>query len=1064
MHDESSMQSRSIFGSSLYLVFLAVFALLSPAAEAAFKAILQGQSAASSTWTTSGLQGWKELDYVPCRVYLTGGPASNKVITVEFQHIQGRIPAIQNLSGFTNSGNVQIVSVPVLSAPASSNYWSYSFTVTVRDTQAGWVSFKARLAAGSHDLTTSGITLRGTPALGTLTICRPARKSGLPDLKLVKTGPAQAAPGEVITYSLSYSNKASANCPATGVQINDIFSPQVTLVTASLPPKTEVVGNMIFIDIGSLAVKASGRLSYSVQVNANAANGTQFNNSAEIVSAEDECKPEDNYSCVVTRVVAVANQPPAANPDNYSVNEDTTLNVTAPGVLGNDADPNGDTLTATLVTGTQRGSLTLNSNGSFIYNPTNYFFGTDTFTYRASDGKTSSAPATVTITIHPLNNAPVAINDSYTTPRNTQLTISAPGVLANDSDVEGSSLSAVRVTNPAHGLLSFNPDGSFAYRPNNNFVGTDSFTYKASDGSKFSGVATVTIVVSAVNDRPVAVNDNYTIPEDTVLHVMGAGVLLNDSDANGDALLARLITGPAHGALTFNADGTFVYQPVTNFHGTDSFTYVANDGELDSLPATVTIIVTPANDGPAAADDAYTVAEDTTLSVPGPGVLLNDTDADGDVLRAILVTGPSHGALTLNADGSFTYTPGANFNGNDSFTYKANDGDADSSVRTVSIAVLPVNDAPSFSMNSRIVLQLNAGRQVLPNWAYDISAGPPDEAGQTLTFIVTTDNPSLFAAGPSISPDGTLDFTPANDVYGTATVTVVLEDDAGTERGGINVSPPQTFTIVINNPPTVRIVLPTNDSVFITKMPITVVAEATDLDGQIAHVDLFQGTNLLSRRTEAPYFHVIPSLPAGTYQFGARATDDLGATADAVPVSITVLDFAPHAAGPFVLNRQTGLFEQTVRVTNPTPEDFAGIRLMIRNVRTQVTVWNKTGQTNGIPYIDTKVSIPAGGHVDILVTYHAPDVRVPPEPIFEAVPFLVTPKESVTRITRCDRQANGDFRIEFTAKRGKMHCVQFSDDLVRWQTAPGMVCVSPTMSWIDTTASNARYYRVIVLP
>src|SRR5262249_8157276 len=146
-----------------------------------------------------------------------------------------------------------------------------------------------------------------------------------------------------------------------------------------------------------------------------------------------------------------------------------------------------------------------------------------------------------------------------------------------------------------------------------------------------------------------------------------------------------------HGSLALNADGSFTYTPDANYNGADSFSYKANDGSADSNVATVSINVAPVNDAPVAQNDIATTNEDT----PDPSnVLTNDGDVDGDRLSAVLVSGPAHGSLALNADGSFTYTPDANYNGADSFSYKANDGSADSNVATVSINVAPVNDAP----------------------------------------------------------------------------------------------------------------------------------------------------------------------------------------------------------------------------------------------------------------------------------------------------------------------------------------------------------------------------------
>ncbi|MFM7095780.1 MAG: Ig-like domain-containing protein, partial [Gemmataceae bacterium] len=159
----------------------------------------------------------------------------------------------------------------------------------------------------------------------------------------------------------------------------------------------------------------------------------------------------------------------------------------------------------------------------------------------------------------------------------------------------------------------------------------------------------------------------------------------------GDPLTSILVSGPSHGLLSFNADGSFSYTPNANYNGPDSFTYKANDGSLDSAPILVSLTITPVNDPPVndpiAAGDSYTTPEDTVLNVPAPGVLGNDTDVDGDPLTSILVSGPSHGTLSFNSNGSFSYTPNANYNGPDSFTYKANDGSLDSAPILVSITV-----------------------------------------------------------------------------------------------------------------------------------------------------------------------------------------------------------------------------------------------------------------------------------------------------------------------------------------------------------------------------------------
>src|SRR5204862_82185 len=160
----------------------------------------------------------------------------------------------------------------------------------------------------------------------------------------------------------------------------------------------------------------------------------------------------------------------------------------------------------------------------FSYLPATNYLGSDSFTYQANDGALNSGVATVSITIGAVNDAPVAVDDSYTTAEDTLLTVIAAGVLANDSDLDGDTLSAVLVRQPTHGVLTLNTNGGFSYLPATNYVGSDSFTYQANDGALNSGIATVTITITAVNDPPVAVNDSYTTPEDTALTVIAAGV------------------------------------------------------------------------------------------------------------------------------------------------------------------------------------------------------------------------------------------------------------------------------------------------------------------------------------------------------------------------------------------------------------------------------------------------------------------------------------------------------------------------------------------------------------
>jgi len=200
------------------------------------------------------------------------------------------------------------------------------------------------------------------------------------------------------------------------------------------------------------------------------------------------------------------------------------------------------------------------------------------------------------------------------------------------------------------------------YTPDPDSNGEDSFTFKANDGIDDSNIATVTVTVDPVNDAPEADPQTVTTDEDVPVDIT-----LTGSDVDGDSLAFLVTSGPSHGTLG-GSDDLLTYTPDADYHGSDSFDFVVNDGTEDSAAATVTIDVGSVNDPPVASDDGYTTDEDTPLAVGAPGVLANDTDTEGDALSALLAVAPSSGILDLSADGSFTYTPDPDFNGTDTFT------------------------------------------------------------------------------------------------------------------------------------------------------------------------------------------------------------------------------------------------------------------------------------------------------------------------------------------------------------------------------------------------------------
>lgn len=577
----------------------------------------------------------------------------------------------------------------------------------------------------------------------------------------------------VDTYAVTPGVKLTVSA-ANGVLKNDT-DPDGDTLTAQLEETT---------NDGTLVLNANGGFDYTPR------NGFSGTDSFTYRAVD----PSNNRSPATTVTLIVSDTRPTAIDDNYvtSAGVDLTINE-ASGVLANDTDPNDDTLTASIVANVNNGALTFNADGSFTYSPTGSFSGIDRFTYTATDGTNVSNTATVTIEVK--SNAPVAFNDSYTVQQNTALNIAAPGILQNDVNPSNGTITITVVGNPGEGTVTVQNTGAFVYTPDNNFVGTDQFTYRFNDGTLNSNTATVTISVTTEEVLPpVANNDSYDVIQNTPLTVSSAqGVLANDTDPNNANLTASIVTRPINGTLTLNANGGFTYTPNQNLVNiTDQFTYKASNGTMESQPATVTLSIKPDDGGgggetaPVAVNDTYTGATGSPLTVnAATGVLSNDTDPNNLTLTASKVTDPINGTLVFNTDGSFTYTPNSDtFAGNDSFTYKANNGTEDSNVATVTItygaATVPVANPDTYTTPPDTPLIVTAAQGVLAN---DIR--PANSPALTAAKVTDPTNGTLV-----FNANGSFTYTPSSGYTGTDSFTYTATD-------GTTVTAPATVTITV---------------------------------------------------------------------------------------------------------------------------------------------------------------------------------------------------------------------------------------------------------------------------
>ncbi|HEY0074867.1 MAG TPA: Ig-like domain-containing protein, partial [Abditibacteriaceae bacterium] len=458
----------------------------------------------------------------------------------------------------------------------------------------------------------------------------------------------------------------------------------------------------------------------------------------------------DSNIATVAIVIAAKNDAPVAQNQTVTTNEDQAKAIT---MVGTDAD--GDALSYSIVTSPQHGTLS-GSGANRTYTPDANYSGSDSFTFKVNDGTTDSNTATVSITVAPVNDAPVASDQATSTTEDT-----AKPIALSASDIDSDALTYEIASQPQHGNLSGTAP-NLTYTPDANYSGEDSFTFKAKDGSLDSNIATVTIAIAAKNDAPVAQNQTVTTNED-----QAKAILLGASDADGDALTFNIVAAPQHGALS-GSGANRSYTPNTNYSGPDSFTYRVNDGTTDSNTATIYIIVTPVNDVPVASGQTVNTTEDTAKSIA-----LSATDSEGEALSYTIVSQPQHGTLSGTAP-NLIYTPNANYNGSDNFSFKANDGSADSNVATVSISISAVNDAPTLTT----INTLNGG---LEDTSFTISfatlasaANAADVEGSSLSFRIEsvqtgtmTKNGVAVTAGTLLSAGESLSWKAAANANGT---------------------------------------------------------------------------------------------------------------------------------------------------------------------------------------------------------------------------------------------------------------------------------------------------------
>ncbi|MFQ5648302.1 MAG: beta strand repeat-containing protein, partial [bacterium] len=734
---------------------------------------------------------------------------------------------------------------------------------------------------GTVDAATIAITVQpsnGTASVNTST----GAISYTPALDFVGT--------DSLKYTAQDNDGAPSNPAAVLITVTDVNDPpvaandtvttqeEVSVDISVTTNDTDIDGSVIATTVVIASQPASGSASVNPATGvATYVPDTDFAGTDTFTyTVADEDGATSNTATVVVQVTDV-NDPPVAVDDAVTTQEDAAIEID---VSSNDTDLDGTPAptSVTLVSQPGNGAASVDpSTGRVTYTPALDFIGSDTFEYTIRDDDNAiSNPATVTVDVTAVNDAPVAVDDSGSTLEETPVDID---VTQNDTDVDGSVIASTVViaTPPANGAATVNPTtGVITYTPEVDFFGLDTLAYTVKDNENLvSNAAAVVVSVTDVNDPPVAANDTAITNQGVAVAIP---VVANDTDSDGSLVFSSILSGPgANGSTSVNpATGEITYTPNPSFTGTDSFIYTINDEDgATSNTATVTVSV---NNTPVAANDSTETNEETAVDID---VAANDTDANGslDLTSVAIVTPVGNGATSVHpTTGVVTYTPTTGFSGTDSFAYTIRDDEgAASNPATVKIFV---NDSP-------IAANDTASTNEETPVAITVTGNDTDTDGSVDASSVTIgSNPGSGSA--TVNPaTGVITYTPTTGFSGQDSFTYTVADDKGV------VSNAASVTVIVNDTPVAgNDVATTNEQ---TPVVIDVLINDTDSDGS-----LDPATVAVTSGPTSGQVAINPATGGVTYtpnsgffgvdNFTYTVQDDQGATSNQAAVFVTVQD------------------------------------------------------------------------------------------------------------------------------------------------------------------------------
>ncbi|MDH5925794.1 tandem-95 repeat protein [Vibrio lentus] len=595
-----------------------------------------------------------------------------------------------------------------------------------------------------------------------------------------------------------------------------------------------------------------------------------------------------NIDVTVTDV----NDAPVAGATSYQMNEDGTITLSPEQLIANSSDVDGEVSLDSVSYSGADGILVQNEDGSVTFAPNENFNGDINLDVTVIDDDGATAQTTAGIEVIAVNDAPVAGNVAYSVDEDGSITLSQEQLLANASDVDGDALIASNLSAGDNATVTANDDGSFTITPDADFNGDIDLSFDVSDGLE-TVQAGVDLTVNPVNDLPTAADQSFTVEEDGTLIFTDADLLAGAADIDGDDLSITDVsyTG-AEGVFTDNGDGTYSFAPNENFNGDVNLGFTVFDG-TETVDANIDVTVTDVNDAPVAGSTSYQMNEDGTITISPEQLIANSSDVDGEVsLESVTYTG-SDGALVQNDDGSVTFTPSENFNGDISLDVVVTDDDGATATTTAGIEVLAVNDGPesedvklTTAEDSTILIT----QDMLLAQATDI-----DNTADELSASGLQIDPSL---GELLdNEDGTWSFTPNENFNGDVPMTFNVSDGQETISvdGNIDVTP------VNDAPEAPMIEMQGEEDVVMVIDPAYIADQVTDLDGDEISIESITvrapANATLTQQPDGMYHLVTTQDFNGLVELGYQATDGEEVVDGSLNVDVIPVNDAPFNVG-----------------------------------------------------------------------------------------------------------------------------------------------------------------------